>query len=279
MSTFTNKHTLVWSGLILATLFIIFTIFKSSNVQSSEKALTAVEKYPTVFVHGYKGTYNSFRTMLDRFEHHHGWGKKTLEIYVSENGSVSYKGTIPKNPSSPPLVQVIFEDNRAALDKQAIWLENALKLMHHSFQVDNINLVGHSMGGLASTKYLENARGKDFLPATHKFITIATPFEGVTKDSYDQINTGAAVIDLKPQSRALKHLYLNRHMIDPGIKILSIAGSGDDVVNVPSALGSEKLFDQNEFSSQIVYDPTISHSGLHETTKVDRLLGDFLWGK
>jgi uncharacterized alpha/beta hydrolase family protein len=279
LSTFTNKHTMVWSGLIVATLFIIFTIFKSLNVQSSEKPLTAVEKYPTVFVHGYKGTYNSFRTMLDRFEHHHGWGKKTLEIYVSENGSVSYSGTIPKNPSSPPLVQVVFEDNRASLDKQAIWLENALKLMHHRFNVDNINLIGHSMGGLAATKYLENAKGKAFLPATHKFISIATPFRGVTKDSYDQINTGAAVIDLKPQSRALKRLYLNRHMIDTGIKVLSIAGSGDDVVDVPSALGSENIFDRNEFYSKIVYDPTISHSGLHETTKVDVLVGDFLWGK
>lgn len=279
MSIFTNKPTLFWSGLLIASLFIIIVLFKTSNVQSSEKALTEVERYPTVFVHGYKGTYNSFKTMLDRFEHHHGWGKKTLEIYVSKNGSVSYKGTIPKNPSSPPLVQVIFEDNRAALDKQAIWLENAMKLLHHRFEVENINLIGHSMGGLASTLFLENAHGKDFLPKTYKFISIATPFLGVTKDSYDQINTGAAVIDLKPDSKAIEQLYHNRHLIDPEIKVLSIAGSGDDIVNVPSALASEKIYDRNEFSSKIVYDPSISHSGLHETTKVDRLAGDFLWGK
>jgi uncharacterized alpha/beta hydrolase family protein len=279
LSIFTNKHTFFWSGLLLVTLFISFILFKTSNVQSSEKPLTAEEKYPTVFVHGYKGTYNSFKTMLDRFEHHHGWGKKTLEVYVSDNGSVSYRGTIPKNPSTPPLVQVIFEDNRAALDKQAIWLENAAKLLHHRFEVENMNIVGHSMGGLATTKFLENTNGHSFLPKTHKFISIATPFAGVTKDSYDQINTGAAVIDLKPGSRAIKHIYLNRHLIDPAIKVLSIAGSGDDVVDVPSATGSEKIFDRNEFTSTIVYDPSISHSGLHETTKVDRLVGDFLWSK
>ncbi|WP_175991431.1 alpha/beta hydrolase [Bacillus sp. Marseille-Q1617] len=279
MSNFTNKPALFWSGLILASLFIIIVLSKTSNVQSSEKALTEVERYPTVFVHGYKGTYNSFKTMLDRFEHHHGWGKKTLEIYVSRNGSVSYKGTIPENPSAPPLVQVVFEDNRAALDKQAIWLENAMKLLHHRFDVENVNMIGHSMGGLATTKYLENAHGQDFLPKTYKFISIATPFLGVTKDSYDQINTGAAVIDLKPNSKAIEHLYHNRHLIDSSIKVLSIAGSGDDIVNVPSALASEKIFDRNEFMSKIVYDPSISHSGLHETTKVDRLAGDFLWGK
>jgi uncharacterized alpha/beta hydrolase family protein len=279
LSIFTNKPTLFWSGLLLVSLFILIALFRTSNVQSSEKTLTAVERYPTVFVHGYKGTYNSFKTMLERFEHHHGWGKKTLEIYVSENGSISYKGTIPKKPTAPPLVQVIFEDNRAALDKQAFWLENAMKLLHHQFQVDNVNLIGHSMGGLATTKYLENAQGKNLLPKTYKFISIATPFLGVTKDSYDQINTGAAVIDLKPDSRAIEHLYHNRHLIDPAVKVLSIAGSGDDVVNVPSALASEKIFDRNEFTSKIIYDPSISHSGLHETTKVDRLAGDFLWGK
>ena len=248
-------------------------------MESSEKSLSAVERYPTVFVHGYKGTYNSFKTMLDRFENQHGWGQKTLEIYVSEEGNVSYNGMIPKNPSSPPLVQVIFENNRSSLDKQAIWLENAMKLLHQQFQVKNINIVGHSMGGLASTQYLENSYNKKLVPRTHKFITISTPFLGVTKESYDQINTGAAVIDLKPQSRALKKLFLNRHTIPSGIQVLSIAGSGDDVVNVKSALGSEQLFEQNEYHSKIVYDPSISHSGLHETVKVDRHVGDFLWGR
>ncbi|MCA1053919.1 alpha/beta hydrolase [Rossellomorea aquimaris] len=279
MSHFTKKMTLFLSGLILVSFFAITAIFRTSNVQSSEKPLSAVERYPSVFVHGYKGTYNSFRTMLDRFENHHGWGKKTLEIYISEDGSTSYKGTIPDDPTSPPLVQVVFEDNRATIDKQAVWLENAFKLLYHRFGVNDVNLIGHSMGGLASTKYLENAHGKDFLPRTHKFISIATPFQGVTKDSYDQINTGPAVIDLKPGSKAIEHLYHNRHLIDPSISVLSIAGSGDDVVNVRSALASEKIFDRNEFMSKIVYDPTISHSGLHETIKVDRLVGDFLWGK
>ena len=274
-----HKRTIFWSGLLIVAFFTLYTIFRTTNVQSSEKPLTAEEKYPTVFVHGYKGTYNSFRTMLDRFENQHGWGTKTLEITVSESGSVRYKGTLPKNPSSPPLVQVIFEDNRASLDKQAIWLENAMKLLYHQFNVPTVNIVSHSMGGLASTKYLEDASSHSFVPKTHKFITIATPFLGVTKESYDQINTGAAVIDLKPESLALKELYINRHLIPTDIDVLSIAGSGDDVVDVQSALGSKTLFDHNQFESKIVYDPSISHSGLHETIKVDRLVGDHLWSK
>ncbi|TMU87323.1 alpha/beta hydrolase [Bacillus sp. BHET2] len=273
------KRSFIWSGLLIIGFFTLYTIFHTTNVQSSEKPLTAVEKYPTVFVHGYKGTYNSFRTMLDRFENQHGWGQKTLEITVSEKGSVRYKGTLPKNPTSPPLVQVIFEDNHASLDKQAIWLENAMKLLHHQFDVQAVNIVSHSMGGLASTKYLENTSDGSFVPKTHKFITIATPFLGVTKESYDQINTGAAVIDLKPQSRALKEMYMNRNLISPDIKVLSVAGSGDDVVNVQSALASQSLFERNPYQSTIVYDPSISHSGLHETIKVDRLVGDFLWSK
>ncbi|UXH44916.1 alpha/beta hydrolase [Rossellomorea vietnamensis] len=274
-----SKRSFFWSGLFIIAFFTLYTIFRTTNVQSSEKPLTAEEKYPTVFVHGYKGTYNSFRTMLDRFENRHGWGQKTLEISISDSGSIRYKGALPKNPSSPPLVQVIFEDNRASLDKQAIWLENAMKLLHHQFNVSTVNIVAHSMGGLASTQYLENTGNESFVPKTHKFITIATPFQGVTKESYGQINTGAAVIDLKPGSRALKKMYLNRHLIPSEIRVLSIAGSGDDVVNVQSALESRSFFEKNPFQSKIVYDPTISHSGLHETMKVDRLVGDYLWSK
>ncbi|BCB03880.1 alpha/beta hydrolase [Bacillus sp. KH172YL63] len=277
--SFITKRTFFWSGLFLIGFFTLYTIFRTSHVESSEKPLSAVEKYPTVFVHGYKGTYNSFRTMLDRFENQHGWGQKTLVITVSEKGSVSYRGTLPRNPVSPPLVQVIFEDNRASLDKQALWLENAMKLLHHRFDVESVNIVAHSMGGLASTKYLEDTGHANFVPQTHKFITIATPFLGVTKESYGQINTGEAVIDLKPQSHALKEMYLNRNLIPGDIQVLSIAGSGDDVVNVPSALGSSSFFEGQSYETKIVYDPSISHSGLHETIKVDRLVGDFLWGK
>jgi uncharacterized alpha/beta hydrolase family protein len=274
-----SKRSIFWSGLFIVAFFTLYMIFRTSNVQSSEKPLTAEEKFPTVFVHGYKGTYNSFKTMLDRFENQHGWGQKTLEISVSASGSVRYIGALPKYPTSPPLVQVIFEDNRASLDKQAIWLENAMKLLHHQFNVPTVNIVAHSMGGLASTKYIENTSDDSFVPKTNKFITIATPFQGVTKESYDQINTGAAVIDLKPESRALKKLYINRSSISSEVKVLSIAGSGDDVVNVQSALGSRSLFEKNPFQSKIVYDPSISHSGLHETIKVDRLVGDYLWSK
>jgi uncharacterized alpha/beta hydrolase family protein len=274
-----SKRSFFWSGFFIVAFFALYTIFRTTNVQSSEKPLTAEEKYPTVFVHGYKGTYNSFKTMLDRFENRHGWGQKTLEITVDSSGNVTYKGAIPKNPTSPPLVQVIFEDNRASLDKQAIWLENAMKLLHHQFNVPAVNIVAHSMGGLASTRYIENTNDESFVPRTYKFITIATPFQGVTKESYDQINTGAAVIDLKPASRALKKLYINRHLIPSEIKVLSIAGSGDDVVNVQSAIGSKSFFENNPFQSKIVYDPLISHSGLHETIKVDRLVGDYLWSK
>ncbi|WP_179885017.1 alpha/beta hydrolase [Bacillus sp. AFS015802] len=274
-----SKRSFFWSGLFIVAFFTLYTIFRTTNVQSSEKPLTTEEKYPTVFVHGYKGTYNSFRTMLDRFENRHGWGQKTLEISVASSGSVTYKGALPKNPTSPPLVQVIFEDNRASLDKQAIWLENAMKLLHHQYDVPSVNIVAHSMGGLAATKYLENTSESSFVPETHKFITIATPFQGVTKESYDQINTGAAVIDLKPESHALEELYINRHLIPSEMKVLSIAGSGDDVVNVLSATGSQSLFEKNPFQTKVVYDPSISHSGLHETIKVDRLVGDFLWSK
>ncbi len=85
--------------------------------------------------------------MLERFQDDHGWGQKVLEIYVRQDGSVEHKGELPDDPSSTPFVQVIFEDNRASLEKQAVWLENAMKFLHHEYGVEKINIVSHSMGG------------------------------------------------------------------------------------------------------------------------------------
>ncbi|TYO72698.1 alpha/beta hydrolase [Rossellomorea marisflavi] len=272
-----SKRVYIWSIALCFVFLIAYILFESQDVESSEQPLTAEQQYPTVFVHGYKGTYNSFKTMLERFQDDHGWGQKVLEIYVRQDGSVEHDGDIPSDPSSTPFVQVIFEDNRASLEKQAIWLENAMKFLHHEYGVENINIVSHSMGGLASTVYLEQTSENPFVPKTERFITIATPFQGVTKSSYDQINTGAAVIDLKPESGALQKMYQDAHQLPEGLKMLSIGGSGDGVVNTQSATFSKEIFANQDVQTTIVYDNRITHSGMHETLKVDKLVGEFLW--
>lgn len=275
--SFKSKRVYIWSIALCFVFLIAYTLFESQDVESSEQPLTVEQQYPTVFVHGYKGTHNSFRTMLERFEDDHGWGQKVMEIYVRLDGRVEHTGELPSDPSSTPLVQVIFEDNRASLEKQAVWLENAMKFLHHEYGVEKINIVSHSMGGLASTVYLEQTSDNPFVPQTERFITIATPFQGVTKSSYAQINTGEAVIDLKPGSDALQHMVQDAHHLPEGLKMLSIGGSGDGVVNTKSATSSKDIFTGQNVQTTIVYDNSITHSGMHETLKVDKLIGEFLW--
>jgi uncharacterized alpha/beta hydrolase family protein len=272
-----NRKRLVFSSLLIISFFTLYLLPRTDNVESSEKTLSKEEKIPTVFVHGFKGTYNSFKTMMDRFENQHGWGQKTLTLFVSEKGIITYSGNLPKNPSSPPLIQVVFESNRASIPDTTQWLENVMKFLYDFYGVRDINIVGHSMGGLVSTLYLQNSENIVEVPKPHKFITIGSPFLGVTKQSYRQINTGAAVRDLMPNSKVLNNLYKNRGTLPKDIKVFAIASTGDQVVSVKSATAIQRLFPRENYQQEIIYDPHASHSGLHESVLVDHLIGEFLW--
>src|SRR5699024_11687032 len=63
------------------TYFPYTTLFRSTKSEGQIKN-------STVFVHGYKGTKNSFGNMLKRFEDKYGWGQRTLVYRVSPAGNL-----------------------------------------------------------------------------------------------------------------------------------------------------------------------------------------------
>ncbi|WP_449354523.1 alpha/beta fold hydrolase [Virgibacillus natechei] len=228
---------------------------------------------PTVFVHGYKGTSNSFGFMLDRFENSYRWGNKALVYFVSSKGRVK-EYNLSKGKHEPTFVQVVFENNRAGIDDTTYWLSSALKHMKESYSVDSINLVGHSMGGIVALKYLQDYTGEAY-PSANKLITIGSPFNGIYSQEYFQINHDAGAIDLKPDSLALQTVHDNT--IPENTDVLSIGSTGDPVAVPESVQAIETIIPDDQLDEIMIENRRLGHSALHESKQVDKEIHSFLW--
>ncbi|SHH12737.1 MULTISPECIES: alpha/beta fold hydrolase [Virgibacillus] len=228
---------------------------------------------PTLFVHGYKGTENSFGFMLQRFEHEYKWGNKALIYYVTKQGEV--KKYQPRLGEEKPLyVQVIFENNRASFEMTSSWLANVLKDMQQTYGVDDVNIVGHSMGGIVSLEYMKQFQGKSY-PSVHRFVAVGSPFDGIYSEEYFRIHHDPAATDLRPNSKALQHL--RERSFPNHTKVLSISSTGDIVAVPESVRAIRKMVPNQQLTEIVIDDNVLGHSDLHESRRVDRYIYEFLW--
>ncbi|MFK2825677.1 alpha/beta hydrolase [Bacillus sp. B190/17] len=267
--------------LIPAFLLIFSLIYISAdslwNAKTAHSKKTVLPSNVTVFVHGYKGSAASFQSMLERFENTHHFGKKGLICRVTADGRVLFDETADFTAGGRLFVQVIFENNRANFEDTSYWLSKALYALHKTYKLEEVNLVGHSMGGIMSVKFLEEYTRKPGYPFINKLVVIGSPFSGLKDKSYLKRNVGAAATDLMPHSAALQKLFKQKHLFPSDVQVLAIAGAGDQLVSIDSALSLEKIVPPRQFQKAIVSDQSITHSGLHESEEVDQLIGRFLW--
>ncbi|CDQ41002.1 MULTISPECIES: alpha/beta fold hydrolase [Virgibacillus] len=228
---------------------------------------------PTLFVHGYKGTINSFGNMLNRFEYDYHWGNKAIVYYVKQNGVVQ-KYNLSKGKKEPVFIQVVFEDNRASFEVTASWLAKVLEDMKQVYSIESVNIVGHSMGGIVSLEYLKQFQGVNF-PTVRKFIAIGSPFDGIYSEEYFKINRDPAAADLHPDSPALQ--YLRERPFPDHIEVLSIASTGDAIAVPESVHSLRNIVPEAQLQEKVIHNDQLSHSGLHESRKVDHLIYKFLW--
>ncbi|MED1420840.1 alpha/beta fold hydrolase [Bacillus smithii] len=262
-------------SLLLLLAYISFQLLNRSEPVNSQNQ-TYIDP-PTIFVHGYKGTYNSFNGMLNRFEYNYHWGHRVLICKVAKNGHVFVNGHIP-NDSHRMFIQVVFENNRASFQDTSHWLSEVMLLLKERYGIENVNIVGHSMGGIISTKFLLDHGNQLRYPKVEKLVTIGSPFLGIDQSSYFKVNSGPAALDLKPGSKALQDLWRKSNHFPPDVKVLAIAGKGDQVVNISSALSIRRMVPRHNYQDKIVQNVQVTHSGLHESTEVDHFIGTFLWG-
>lgn len=274
------------ASIFLFTFFLLsvfFITWRSKHVDSNDSFASIEPQIPTIFVHGYKGTMRSFQHMLHRFEYDYRWGTKSMVIRVDRMGIVHISGTIPQNLKNP-FIQIVFEENRTSIEETANSLKKAMRLLKENYSVDELYIVAHSMGGLVSTKYIEDTNNLKDYPIVRKMVVIGSPFQGIEQESYHKLNTGKAIIDLKPDSHALLEILNNRDQFSKKTKVLNIAGinpeykDSDGVVSIQSALSARNIVPLENYHEIIVKDKLATHSGLHEHPKVDKYIGEFLWG-
>lgn len=256
---------------------------KQTSINSSSAVENGKTTIPTLFIHGYSGTKNSFGGMIRRFESQN-IAKKELVLTVSDAGEVSSEGQLTQTETNP-VIQVIFSDNKSHEWNQAEWIKNCLTYLKENQQVTNVNLVTHSMGGVSSLRYLINYGADPKLPVVEKFVAIGSPFnnfvelaEGETVDSV--ISDGPTV-----QSERYIDFLNGINVVSKEMSVLIIAGDikdgsiSDGAVPVADAMSTVALFrsNGNHVEEKLFLGKNAQHSKLHENSEVDQVVADFLW--
>ncbi|GMC01528.1 alpha/beta fold hydrolase [Enterococcus thailandicus] len=295
MKKFNSKK--INPALIISLLLLGLVIMagcQRTNDKSSSNASTQTEQTtqtsdaskksttPTLFFHGYSGTVNSFKGMLQRLEETQ-LAKQSLQLTVSPDGTVQATGKLSQQAENP-MIQVLFTDNVNNEWNQTEWIKNCLTYLQTTYGVEKVNVVGHSMGGVSALRYLVTYGQETSLPQVEKFVAIGAPFNDFTDDSAqtltDERANGPAVTSSRYQDY--------QQMIDnvpTQTKVLLIAGQlsqtdlSDGTVPLNSALAVFALLTQhgNQVKEKVIEGDNASHSMLHENQEVDQLVQKFIW--
>lgn len=260
---------------------------KTSNAtKSTQQTGPAIEKSttPTLFIHGYQGTTNSFKSMINDMQQN-SMSQREMVILVHSDGSIEAQGELSGKKTNP-IVQVLFEDNESDEWNQTEWIKNTLSLLKNDYQVDKVNLVGHSMGGVSAYRYMGTYGQDDSLPKVEKFVAIGAPFNDfINTSEYQSIEDLLKDGPETPSQRYQDFVELTPQITND-TSILIIAGQlskadyTDGTVPLTSALSIYPLLKNNEFddvSYSVIQGQRSSHSMLHENGKVNQQIEQFLW--
>src|SRR5690625_3712361 len=169
-----------------------------------KKSSPSKEKNVTVFVHEYLGIYQSFAPLLSRVEGQYKWGEKVGIYYVFPNNQLRYV-PVKTSSSGQDLIQVVLTDNKGSFHDYANWLSLLMRDLKQKDPRASFNLVGHSMGGIACIKYLQDFSNRKSFPRVEKVVTLGSPFAGISDDEYfKQHGLNRATLDLRSGSEAFK---------------------------------------------------------------------------
>ena len=261
------------------------SVKKQAQVTQTKKVNKTPQKksVPTLFVHGLQGSHKSTDGMISRLEQRVGV-KKVLTINVDSNGNLQVEGKYQQ--VRHPLIQVNFLNNVADTATNALWLTKVLTYVKDDLKVIHVNLVGHSAGNLA---ILQSRCQNNNLPKVDHYVSLAGPFDGVITMN-DTANANQVDKQGKPQIYYPANDYypsyqelLNQAASFPKkTKVLLIYGNledgsnSDTLVSEASALSLKYLLKNNPLTVKCLKGSEATHSGLHESRKVDLWIADFL---
>lgn len=282
--------------LVASMISLCFMVLTGCHLKTAPIPLSETEKEtaidytstPTVFIHGAGGGKYSFGGMIKRFEKQE-IATKSLVITVASNGQILTDAdrTSDSFSDNNPMVQVLFEDNRNNEWEQAAWIKSVLVFLQQEYGVKEVNLVGHSMGGISGFRYLLQDGRNNELPSIKKFIAIGSPFN----EFLDTLNNQTLdnLLANGPSEKSERYiLYENEQAGMPiDVDVCLIAGKisdedlSDKTVPLSSALAINSMVQQNgnPISVEVIEGKGANHSGLHENSDVDTRVSKFLWYK
>lgn len=233
---------------------------------------------PTVFIHGYSGGTNSFKSMIQRLIQE-GVAESSVTLTVSSKGEISENGKWQKDGNS--LVKVVFEDNKNHEWQQAEWIQTVLDYLNETQGVEKVNLIGHSMGGVSIMRYLTNYGADGSVVQINKIVAIGAPFNEFVEEDREPTEISEQGPDVA--SARFTEYEGNFENYPKNIALLNVAGdlqenNGDDgIVPVASVAAINYLFVKNQIPYEFTIIPKAEHSGLLKNEEVDRDLLKFLW--
>lgn len=284
-------------GIVILTILIVVAvgivllvtfIHKQHDSQATNSSKFVNKQVPTLFLHGYAGSVNSEKFMVQRAKEQ-GVSKNIIIATVSSKGAIVLKGTLSKNAINP-IIQVQFEDNKQGdYDKNAQWLKGVLVKLQNKYHFQNFNFVGHSMGNMTLSQYMLTYGNDQSLPQLNKQVNIARPFNGVLNMN-EKVNEISVASNGKPSRmnppyqsfRKLKQVYKGKN-----IDVLNIYGdlqdgtNSDGSVSTSSAKSLKYLLGDSpkSYKEQQFEGHSAQHSQLHENSKVADKLIQFLWAQ
>lgn len=242
------------------------------------------DKIPTLFVHGYKGNKHSFGGVLKRLEKA-GVTEKQLILTVDESGNVTSQSLSPL--SNRGSIQVLFQNNQNNEWNQALWLKNCLVYLKEKEGIQQVNLVGHSMGGVSSLRYLITYGQETDLPIVKKVISIGSPFNAFIDTLSSKSQTLSQELTQGPSqwTDAFKEYEVGMNQLAVKPQFLLLVGQlsdkdlSDGTVPVSSGLSIYSFLKEQGYSVnyQIIHGKKSQHSLLHENKEVDQQISQFLW--
>ncbi|KRK97726.1 hypothetical protein FD04_GL000695 [Secundilactobacillus odoratitofui DSM 19909 = JCM 15043] len=296
-----------WLISALIGFFIILILVGSAAVIRQRRAAYLKANYqfnstPTIFVHGWTGGQKSEVKMVQAAESSHIATHK-MTIRVRTNGTLKIHGHLTKHMKNP-IVEVIFNNNRAGEIQDAMWLKTIMRRLKTTYHIKNYNAVGHSMGAYAWTYYNLLVGNNKAYPTLQKAVLIAGPYDGIINNHKlnqpttpplsrlwdDGPNLMQSAANGKPSiiRPEFKKLWRLRNNFPAQAHVLNIYGNlqdgshSDGVITMPSARSLGYLLKNRVASYQEyqVQGPTAQHSKLHENNPfVDDALIDYLWRK
>ena len=282
-------------AILFSTLIIVILLssiyFLKNNYQKENGASIRIDT-PTLFVHGWGSSYHAEESMVAYAQKQHATNS-VIRADVSSNGKVTLIGTIKKRAKNP-VVEVNLQNNKsifagtnnqiAAMNKSSNYIKDVINALQKRYRFNCINLVGHSMGNLQIAYYLRNNATNSHMPNLNKQVSIAGHYNGYIGE---QGAPNKTVLNRagKPQkmSAGYRGLLSLRKKFPQNTDVLNIygdMGSGSDGdVTVNSARSYRYLVSKRarSYQEKEIRGSRAQHSKLHENTKVDRLLVNFLW--